>query len=1384
MLGGLEVPNIRNGAGATRSSSGRSPTATTSTNTTTSGGAPNVSVTTNPQPASNAPATATNSRSGNNVTQSRGPSIMPFEDSAIGPSVNPIPDAPRSRLDLDIAFNNTKPINLRGFTEQRPEIIASFGFEPAYDSLNVAGRLTPVAEMLELQMSSRQLRAENIQKLIKELKSDANASKVINELERRLTAVENDIEAEARFLFEMTVRLKAASRALTVKANAAHIRDDVISRGILATEDPVRDVMVNILGFSETGYQSFTDTKILMQLLEDLYNIIKSYSPALINRVDPRRAYDIDPFTINKFTDPSIGVINQFHVSRLKTGTAGEIRTIFQKSGVDSFNRTFRSLSNFDDKLKVILAVLSKELRVSAGLSNTSVRASITQTFGLSDSEIDHDFFDKVIGDPSTSIFEPADAGAVNSLVKLLRVQVGNDTVLPFESNIIKRTVGQTIPGQKFYVDSVLKGVRKFDTTSFTNYASTFGTAAQSLASIIEGTLDVNVVNRDKLGLNADDMMNKFLAVIQAALNEMSTNQAGLSSEYSATSATSRDTFVPALLSAAADDSLLKHMLTLFVVVAGTKEAIRPDSPASIFSIFANSRLGNSNQNQLADIEDAIAAVLPSVANNPVSQYGRGQNYRQTGVDSARLLVSKDVSSPTHGIDVAASAIIARVLDLQADSTATYTNRNNPDFDLHADLRVFDKMSLLGDGDSSYLLKALIDLINSFDTFARNASNERLSYLTSDGKTRFSQFGAHTIVRMIIELFTSFFKAFPIATFAGASTVSTNNGKTIVVARNDVLISELKMALGYLLLPAGLRPATLGNGLFLDAASRESAARAQVIVDRFSSIRTKFFREDDTIKKIVSILLAVGNGLKLESNEMSRFFNQSGMNATKLASLLAVPGSDEKLGGLDEAQVALSRNLISEHKFARRMMISQDDDSSTPFVDDTVVTPSVKAALASMLKSPDFTTPRASNLTVLSVGLPAGFMAALHERVGAFNTGQDFAEYSRQSRLHSDVIKIHVYLKDLLFEDVVFKPKSFIFQSGRFIASHDFNRIRSDDERDFSTLINQIDSRVLSYDASSFLTESLVTRNLAVGAQYDSIFTTPNERFDLISNHVKSYLLGVYLRLLTGIDFAEDNFYLDESIADLRVDAETQALFEKLLTDRVSAFAGRKLTLDELRESNDNVKNLLDRVSSDEVTAGTIDPLGKVLDDASKAVNIELADDLMNFVKVFSSKSILFGAGARRLRVTAPKLFERIFHIPVDPDEFEIDQDLTLATVSGRNFLLSRVANSLIQPVGSSIGADSSRLELKNARPVRFDPVIRRELGNVTLQQYFVVIEQLPELPTIPYVQSQTVARGDPSRNDRRSRHGSSQPYHRTRANDSSTGVDSTYDPTLDPSNY
>ena len=78
------------------------------------------------------------------------------------------------------------------------------------------------------------------------------------------------------------------------------------------------------------------------------------------------------------------------------------------------------------------------------------------------------------------------------------------------------------------------------------------------------------------------------------------------------------------------------------------------------------------------------------------------------------------------------------------------------------------------------------------------------------------------------------------------------------------------------------------------------------------------------------------------------------------------------------------------------------------------------------------------------------------------------------------------------------------------------------------------------------------------------------------------------------------------------------------------------------------------------------------------ATRFELSDEQASYIKLFSSKTILKAGLTDQINVLSPKKYERIFNIPINPNDFVIDETKTNSTLAGASQLVA-LENSTLQ---------------------------------------------------------------------------------------------------------
>jgi hypothetical protein len=350
-------------------------------------------------------------------------------------------------------------------------------------------------------------------------------------------------------------------------------------------------------------------------------------------------------------------------------------------------------------------------------------------------------------------------------------------------------------------------------------------------------------------------------------------------------------------------------------------------------------------------------------------------------------------------------------------------------------------------------------------------------------------------------------------------------------------------------------------------------------------------------------------------------------------------------------------------------------------IDDAAsLTPNLRAAFYGVMSQAGFSRSEAASDRVLSVGLPIEFSKRLKQYISASNSKKTPAQ-----RKQNDIVNVCVYKIDVHNSSIVFKPQRFMFELSRFVVRNDLRYLQLPDRPTMDDIIRSIPTRDYSplrntvYDPLSYYKLDKSTKTYASETFFDQSydFLTDAQKHDILKNHIVSYMLEVYVRIMTGMTVGDHHFDLIEQpkLYDGQI--------AKMLLDRLSLY-------------------LTDDASS------TFDVSQKQYAAASSGVStISYASNVVTNMSdpVALSNRLLF-----------PKQFDRIFNVIIDPDAFEIDVAQTCATKQGTQALEQAVAgNDVTVSIDLTNVANYSYAERK------------RNGGDLRMEKYFVTIETYGE---------------------------------------------------------
>lgn len=542
-------------------------------------------------------------------------------------------------------------------------------------------------------------------------------------------------------------------------------------------------------------------------------------------------------------------------------------------------------------------------------------------------------------------------------------------------------------------------------------------------------------------------------------------------------------------------------------------------------------------------------------------------------------------------------------------------------------------------------------------------------------RTRFSKVNSEAIKIIVFELIVDLVARFtsPRFVLSAAGNLQTQND-TIKAENFRILIDKLVVA-------PDMQKA-------LQSILAEEADRFD---PQLRIIGRKLNDEEIAVKKAYLAVCGAVVGVTSKASEILSLFASDGGKYSRVFSDISSFVKPEFMQFIDSAQIRLAL-----HQAYTTQQYTAVADSGHPiqFLDGSVVNKESVFALSALMSEKQFQSDAAENLRILTVGLPAGFSRHLQERISLKDVKDNPSLVTKQK----DIVRFTVYKRDLEFPDLVFIPQTFLFELSRFISPvNSFKDTLLPDNPSFGNF-SQVLENVRTFDMAR---DSSLNRDASAWAkgkfsdiytsdQYD--FLTDDQRDEIIENHTVSYLLETYVRLLTGVSLNEQAFLLNSGDEITLTTLPDQTVIKALIDDRVKSIG----KLDSFDSSVDSVDSL----------------------DLPEETRNKLLHDLKHISALAFSRTTLSNPSGEIRRTLNPKLFERVFNIAVDPDDFVIDQTRTTSTLFGDSALhklLSTGEVTVISPTTSALGSVSDvtyKLSEKN-----------RKRGTVTLEQYFVTVE-------------------------------------------------------------
>lgn len=616
--------------------------------------------------------------------------------------------------EFTIQNGNVQAVFKNQRVRKRPEIIAFSGYNKVFQEDLI--QLSPAGRFVEFNYQSRILRDDMVRTMydfVAKNSDRTDISTLLEEDERRDLQTLNKADRLLTFYNQSVSITNSLKKSFDIKTLPESAYTD---RSMLT----LPDFFERKMRYSRQSFEAFSDTKVLSQLLFDYRSMMESYSLSLLDTLDSDRTNDLNPVQIDK----TYGNTNRF--SFTVVGIQGALPYLEA-----AFNSFLGSLpTSPDDRIKLLFNTLTKELRVSRGLSKPEIRTLLSNYFG---GNADGDPFDNVVGNVGTDIFDaPQGFNSLASLLQFSREDVV--TVLPFERRFVDDNQTIFVPGTRYFVDALLErdSDGQFNTKPLDEYTQRFSEVVANSKKVVAELFQLNT---DSQTLRNEYAFKSFLEYLKNSTSTFEDN-----------SVPSVEQLIPlALLRLADTDKQLKLMLFQYCLLYGlsknTTEAKKPIFTRLATELQGLGSLSFVRGNGSPDLQNG-AAELSSYLDHLADDIA---------VKTVRLLGGNETPSgrtqaPVNGVGLG-NDVFSGVGISPGDNAQNILNVN-------------DIKRVLLSSFNSTIFTNFVDYIHSLDQAATVIGNQNSYVLGGAGDngttTRFNQLTTSMLFMLVFECICSF----------------------------------------------------------------------------------------------------------------------------------------------------------------------------------------------------------------------------------------------------------------------------------------------------------------------------------------------------------------------------------------------------------------------------------------------------------------------------------------------------------------------------------------------------------------------------------------------------------------------------------------------------
>ena len=1165
----------------------------------------------------------------------------------------------KTNIGIDVLVSSEAYKNNNGLSTIRPEFVCLSKF---LQTTNIDG-ITPVSQLMNLQYNLCQLRQENLFRIISSISKDSQSNALLYDLRTAFNSELQSLTNQVNALKKINSDLNQLRNSLELK-NISNLN---FNTQLFLT---LKDFYISKMSYTENQFNSFSDTKIYLQLLVDLKNILPNFSFNLYNE-EIGRISDNNPIKIETLNTSEI----IFSINNISSAETLKYST--NKTNYDSFvTRLSLFARNDTKKISILATTLSKILLLSKNFSpaiqnklriNSDIQLNSTKTnFGeLVTGEIPINFFSNPVDIQGISK-KISDFACLNNLP-----EINDGTILlPFENQYIDdiENTKSFIPGSVYFVDSIVKPINElplapgftqtitsFKTQSYKKFANDFIAQNDETREIVSSLFD-QFSNKTSVDIN-----NKILNSITKTLNFLNSNTiTDTNSDEDKT-----NLFWANVFKKASKDKRLRFRLFQLLMMD----------------------LSNSTSN----IGSAIRKEFRTISSNYSTHFTNitGDFITELGLNS---FLGNDNTVSDRDYNKLRDFIINGFFDDGSNSTeegnlwnnisripeATFAPSNSRIKSIISAQSQIQNNLYINSSNSPYgnLLLLTLEIIENY------SSDIEQFFETSSGAsvTRYGKVLPSTLVLLIYEIYCSYFNLLVdvdcnIENDEIGDDSSRNIQFLINIGTNtenglflkSILTRTVSQGIGIAnITSVGSQTTdvvTTTDTVFNTASvsitpptPREDGIATNIqnpVLTTVKTINGNLLQEENVIPNILHILWVISQQFKNGiTNVDTNFSPQKYSEYSILFRNFNLDFSDL----INPTQIRLNSYLLDtlKEKTPSRVSSTAAPDISNMLISD-MITKEELSMLYSYLQQEKFTSDISNNrIKIISAGVPDGFSQKIKERI-ILNTSNTNVDRNAFRNTEIDILTINIHKRSHLLDDLVFKPQKFLFDLSLFQKEKGIIDINPIAGERYSNLISR--NILTDYNDPDKLKE--VTSNTIISDPKYVDRLTQTETRQLFENMNSSYLLGLYINLLTGMNIVEEELLTRKLIP-------LGTLLPQNFVNALNSYVNRNL----------NYPGTLP-LDSDSQTRALLDPI--------------LPLNIKDIISLISNGSVVLSIQSISERIRSAKAFERIFNIAFDDQDFTVDVEKMSSTSSGRDFLRSYEYSRIINPLTNKLNDDYYR---------------------------------------------------------------------------------------------